>query len=465
MSTTSFTRRRALALGASTLAVLIPRAARADPPAATSDLLPPGACERFELPNGLDVALQCDRATTMAAVHVRYDVGAGDDPDGYRGLAHLAEHLSYGPTRHAPDGLLEAVDALGATAYNGVTEVDCTRFFATVHAAALERLLWIESERMAFALEGITPAQLEREKAAVCNEHAERVEGDPASGLRDAIDARVYPSGHRYRRDGDEPDDVRAVSPSDAQWFMQRWYVPANAHLAVVGNFDVASARRMVERYFASIPRQPRPAPLRVATSVRRAETLAYQTLADLERASLRWNTPPLWERDDAALDLVANVLERRLERALIDRGSLAFYIGAEQISRPAVSQFVVSASGRPEVHADALRGALRDAHALLYADGVSDDDFVSALRAQELKILERASNVTDRAAAAARCPDASDLGWHRRNLARYASLQTSDLRRVVREHLDPARCLTVEQSFHRWAPMGGRVATRTVRA
>lgn len=210
----------------------------------------------FTLDNGLTVVLQADRSTSLAAVHISYAVGAGDDPEGYRGLAHLAEHLTYGRTRHAAAGLLQSIDALGASSYNGTTSVNATRYYATVSSEALERALYYESERMAFGLDAITPAWLAHEQDIVCSEYADRDGDSPTGSLFDVVHAALYPLGHCYHAYGDRPDDVRAVTVSGAQWFVQRWYVPACATLAVVGNLDVERVREIVVRLFGDIPRR-----------------------------------------------------------------------------------------------------------------------------------------------------------------------------------------------------------------
>lgn len=455
-------RRELLALAASAGATALARAARADPPA-TLDLLPPGDATVFTLDNGLTVALQVDRSSSLAAMQLQYAVGAGDDPEGYRGLAHLAEHLTYGATRHVPETLGEAIDALGATSHNGVTSVDHTRYYATVSAESLERALYFEAERMAFGLDAITPAWLAHEQAIVCTEHADRRGDDPTGSLFDVVQASLYPAGHRYHAWGDVPADVRAVTADGARWFVQRWYVPSCATLAVVGNLDVARTRAFIERQFGPIPLRPRPDPTRRAPAARLARpgVVTFEAPVRGERVELRWLTPARGSQEDAALDVAATVLYDRLRAALVRDRRHAYAVGAWQHSLPETSVFSVTARAETGVDVGAARDAALGVLERTRAQALPEEEFVRARAGQEALALARAATVEARAEAAVSEPDAADLGRHRRNLARYASLAPADVTRALREHLAPERGLAVEVRTNRRAARNGEVVSR----
>lgn len=462
-------RRDLLALGATAALSALARAARADPPPAPPlppspvDLLPPGEATVFTLPNGLTVALQVDRASAQAALRVKYAVGAGDDPDGYRGLAHLAEHLTYGATRHVREGLLDAIDALGSSSYNGVTSVDDTSYYATVPAEALERALYYEAERMAFGLDAITPAWLAHEQAVVCTEHADRFGDSPTDALFDAVQATLYPPGHRYHAYGDRPDDVRAVTVDGARWFVQRWYVPAAATLAVVGNFDPDRTRAFIERHFGTIATQRRPRPARDAPAVplARPGVVTFEAPVRGEKVQFFWLTPALWTAEDAALDFASSVLVSRLREALVHRRRLAYAVGARQESRATTSTFTLATAATPGADLADLLAEATTALQRARSAPVQEGEFRGAVVEWTRRAVARGASAQSRAAAAVQSPLPDDLGRLRGNLARYAALTPADVDAALRRHLDPAQGLAVEVRSNPRASANGEVTDR----
>src|SRR5215813_874186 len=128
--------------------VLLAPAARADEP----------LLDTLRLANGLRVVIAQDHRTPFVSVNIRYDVGSRDERDDQHGIAHLVEHLAFRSTRHIPDGsFFRQLESTGAIRLNGMTSVDSTAFFELVPTNALQRALWLESERMGFLAEAITP--------------------------------------------------------------------------------------------------------------------------------------------------------------------------------------------------------------------------------------------------------------------------------------------------------------------
>lgn len=222
------------------------RATGASPAAAAPGSSSPSGVIRFQLANGLQAVLQPEPASRDVVVAVGYAVGSADDPPGYRGLAHLAEHLTFRRSRHLHDfeslGLLEGA---GAT-FNGLTFPEDTVFVEEAPARQLETLLWIESERMAFSVEGIDEEGLRREKRVVSSEAAERGQGLQA--VESEVNRALYPPGHPFRFTEDPKGDLDAIPVSAVQRFMQAAYRPDHASLVILGAFDPAAARAQIGR-------------------------------------------------------------------------------------------------------------------------------------------------------------------------------------------------------------------------
>lgn len=211
------------------------------------------------LRNGLTVILLEDHSRPLVSVQATYKSGSRDESAGKTGLAHFLEHLAFRATAHFPNaGATEAIYDAGGE-WHGYTWLDSTNYFATMPAGGLGLLLRIEADRMANVV--IDPAAIDAEKGAVITE-MHGYENDPPSVLFDAVAASAL-QAHPYRIPtiGYE-SDVRALTAGDARRFYDVHYAPANAVLAIVGDFARAAALAEVERLFGALP--ARAGPVRV---------------------------------------------------------------------------------------------------------------------------------------------------------------------------------------------------------
>lgn len=281
---------------------------------------------RYTLPNGLRVVLQEDHRQPRVAVVMAYGVGSRDDPEGYGQLAHLVEHLTFRGSRHLPGrrGRL-LLHRAGATGMNGSTGADHTWYTVEVPAEELPLALWVESERLAFTLESWTPQAFDAERRIVANELREK-ETPPGSHFGPLLLEALYPDDHPHHRSVRDRVRVGRLRLPHAQWFYQNWYRPSNAVLVLVGSFDPALARGLIERYFAPIqavpPSRPRAPdhPLVLARELR----VVVDAPVTAERLGVIW---PVVLRDRQAaplLQLVRTILERRLQSELVDQLDLA---------------------------------------------------------------------------------------------------------------------------------------------
>lgn len=223
----------------------------------------------YALPNGLEVVLQEDHHSPFVAVRMRYHTGAKDDPERLGGLAHLVEHMTFAEGAHiGKDALLSAWADLGATEYNGTTWLDETDYYVTLPSSQLASALWIESERMTQVVPALTDATLQREINVVDSERREHYANVPYGFLQLFVHNALFPPTHPYHHApiGDI-DEFGHAKVSDIRAFLERNYVPDNATLVLVGDFESAKARVLVEKYFASTPPgKERPAPRVVPT-------------------------------------------------------------------------------------------------------------------------------------------------------------------------------------------------------
>jgi zinc protease len=290
---------------------------------------------RVRLDNGLDVILDENHCTPRVAVFVEYHVGSRDQPAGYTGLAHTTEHLMFSWARGARRGAAERLDALGATEVIGETDADQTRYGEVVASTLLEAALAFESDRMGFLLDHIDDTALASARRVVLREGVDRDARWPVAGF-EAMRAEVlYPEGHPYRAVFERPDDVRALSLDHVRWFFQRWYVPSNATLVIVGDFEPRAALALVQRSFGGLARVARPQ--RAATTPLRAPRergVIAATRARFDAIVMDYLVPAEGRAGSAELDLLADALE----------GGGVSRLGG-QLSRDGVAQHLVVAN------------------------------------------------------------------------------------------------------------------------
>lgn len=425
------------------------------------ELLPRIAVERYTLPNGLDVLLAPGGSERQAVVSVTYLTGTGDCPPERAALAHLAEHLSYGRTRHSPDGLLAEVERAGATFFNGLTHPEETTYIAVVPSGSVERMLWIESERMAYALDGIDDAAVAHERHVVINEYRQRVTDGGLGDLALAMARELYPAEHLHRVPYALPDGIAAVTTADVRAFIARSYVPANARLSVVGRFDPAVVRSWVERYFGPVPRAPAPPRTRLLGpgQVSGERLLRFRVPSADAMVMVVWPTPALRAPGDTELDIVSELLTSHvngaLTAALVGRG-LATSVSSRQHSHADGSEFVIEVVLRPSRTADQVLEAIDRTLAQLRREAPPAARVAAASRRFVRATVADARSPLSRAFRFEEAREPGDPGAYRADLDRYRGVAATSLPEVVSRHLPLDRRLVVLVEPSSGAPVGG---------
>ncbi|MFL6755161.1 MAG: M16 family metallopeptidase, partial [Sphingomicrobium sp.] len=200
----------------------------------------------FKLKNGLTVIVHEDHKAPVAAVTVWYNVGSKDEPKGKTGFAHLFEHLMFNGTENLPGDYFTYLQQVGATDYNGTTNNDRTNYFETVPAGAVERAIFMESDRMGHLLGAVTQGVLDNQRGVVQNE---KRQGDSRPGglVQYQMFGKLFPEGHPYHHTViGSMEDLDAASLADVkQWFRDK-YGPNNAVLVVAGDTTEAQVRPLV---------------------------------------------------------------------------------------------------------------------------------------------------------------------------------------------------------------------------
>jgi zinc protease len=262
------------------------------------------------LKNGVKVILDEDHRSPTVAVDVNFNVGSRDDPKGRSGLAHFVEHVGFLGTRHTHNrDQFKLLADVGATDVNATTSVDRTHYFETVPSDALDLALWLESDRMGFFAENVDQALFDNERRVVKNEHRQSVD-DRDEGLVTKLEReRLFPEGHPYHRSTiGQLTELDDATFDDAKAFHAKYYVPSNATIVLVGDFDPARALASVQKYFGTLPKGDPAPPVPKATSTMQGEKrVTVEASVDWPSVHVAWAMPPAGDPNEPAIRVALN--------------------------------------------------------------------------------------------------------------------------------------------------------------
>jgi zinc protease len=339
--------------------------------------LPKLDIEKYTLPNGLEVILSEDRRLPIVGVDLWYHVGPAHEAPGRTGFAHLFEHMMFQGSKHVPgDSHFRLLEGAGGTGLNGTTDYDRTNYFETVPSSQLELALWLESDRMGYLLEVLDQAKLSNQQDVVRNERRQGRENAPYGIVYEAMVKALYPEGHPYHGDviGSHAD-IQAAKLEDVRQFFRQYYAPNNATLAIAGDIDKPTTKKLIEKYFATLRRGPAVPPVNVKTPpITSEKRLVVQDRVELPRVYMAWHSPAYFKDGDADGDIAAGVLgngrSSRLYKKLVYERQIAQSVNAYQSSGMLSSSFGIQATARPGHTLQELETAIDEELATLLKDG-----------------------------------------------------------------------------------------------
>lgn len=211
--------------------------------------------ETYKLDNGLTVILSEDKSDPITSLVILYHVGSSREEPGKTGFAHLFEHMMFQRSENVgEDEFFKYVEGAGGS-LNGGTSFDQTIYFEVVPKNALELALWLESDRMGYLRNTVTPGSFALQQNVVQNEKRQTVDNRPYGHTDHVILKNLYPEGHPYSWDViGEMEDLTNATIDDVKEFHRKYYIPNNATLVVAGDYDATEVKEMIEKYFGEIP-------------------------------------------------------------------------------------------------------------------------------------------------------------------------------------------------------------------
>ena len=304
--------------------------------------------EKLTLSNGLDVILHEDHTLPMVAVNVWYHVGSKNEEIGRTGFAHLFEHVMFEGSKHHNRDYFEPLQKIGA-AINGSTTADRTNYWETIPSNYLDLALWLEADRMGFLLDALDQNRFDIQREVVKNERRQSYENRPYGLSHLILQPAVFPAPHPYNWPviGSQKD-LDAAHLDDVKAFFRQYYAPSNASLALAGDFESGDAKRLVEHYFGNLT--PGPAVTRIGrmdSPLSGEVNLTMRDKVQLPRLYLVWPSGPMFDQDEAPLELLAAVLgdgkSSRLYQSLVYENQIARDVSVGNYPQEIAGEFHLS--------------------------------------------------------------------------------------------------------------------------
>ena len=399
---------------------------------------------KYVLENGLTVILHEDHSDPLVHVDVTYHVGSGREDVGKSGFAHFFEHMMFQGTEYVEDEQhIKIISESGGT-MNGTTNTDRTNYFETVPSNQLEKMLWLEADRMGFLLDAVTQEKFEVQRETVKNERGQRVDNQPYGLLGERVNEAMFPEGHPYSwMTIGYLVDLDRVDVNDLKKFFLRWYGPNNATLTIGGDIDAEQTLAWVTKYFGSIPRGPEVAmPEKPVVTL---ETDRYISLEDnvaLPLLYMAYPTVHLYHEDEAPLDVLMFILgqgETSLLYKNMVKNGLAVQASAGHGCQELFCSFTIFALPNPAMGkslAD-LEKIMRDSLVEFEGRGVTDDDVIRvkmSIVSGMIYGLESVAGKVSQLAAYQTYTGKPD--FTAADIARYDNVTKDDVMRVYRKYI-----------------------------
>src|SRR5687768_3346614 len=268
--------------------------------------------EKYVLPNGLTLIIHEDHSDPVVHVDVTYHVGSAREEIGKSGFAHFFEHMMFqGSDNVADEQHFKIVSDAGGT-LNGSTNRDRTNYYQTVPSNQVEKMIWMEADRMGFLLDAVTQKKFEIQRSTVKNERGQNYDNRPYGLVGEVSSKNLYPYGHPYSwLTIGYVEELNKVTVDDLKNFFLRWYGPNNATLTVGGDVVTKDIIKYAEKYFGSIPRGPEVTPVKLSpVSLEKDRYVSFtDNYARNPQLRIVYPTVPDYHEDMAALSCLAQVL------------------------------------------------------------------------------------------------------------------------------------------------------------
>lgn len=398
--------------------------------------------KKYVLPNGLTILVHEDHSDPVAYVDVTYHVGSAREQEGRSGFAHFFEHMMFQGSKNVADEQhFKIITEAGGT-LNGTTNTDRTNYFETVPSNQLEKMLWLESDRMGFLLDSVTQRKFEVQRATVKNERGQRYDNAPYGVVGEKVGEALYPEGHPYSWTTiGYIEDLNRVDVNDLKRFYMRWYGPNNAVLTVAGDVNTDDVVKLANKYFGTVTRGPEVKPQHIEP-VKLSENryISYEDNVKFPLLRMTFPTVPSNKPDEAALTVLGQILSGSKSSPLYEgfiKNKKAVSAAAYQFSRELAGQFEINIRANAGT---SLAEIEKELHTVLdnwEKTGATDEDIEKFKAQYQSNLYQDLSTVQGKGRQLAGYQTlAGDANYLRKEIENYMKVTKADVMRVYSTYI-----------------------------
>ena len=398
--------------------------------------------EQYTLANGLRVVVHTDKNAPIISVNVWYHVGSKDEPEGKSGFAHLFEHLMFNGSENYDDDFFKPLQEIGASRINGTTSRDRTNYYQTVPVGGLDRILWMESDRMGHLLGAISKEKLDEQRDVVKNEKRQG-ENKPGGKLYYHIYEGVYPKDHPYHHSTiGSMEDLDNASLTDVKAWFSKYYGPNNAVIVLSGDIDIEHSKVLTQKYFGDISAGP---PLSQKKSwVPIHKTNRYEVMEDrVPETYLTWSwaVPGRTSKEFAELEIAASIFgggrNSRLYKKLVHEQERLNSASASIIPGELSSIFMVTAELKKGENAKNITQVIEDMFSKFLEDGPSKKELTRVRSSIENSMIRTMESISSKGSILARgAIYADDPGFIHKKQFWQSSTTRKSIKNVINQWL-----------------------------
>lgn len=409
--------------------------------------------QKFVLSNGLTLIVHEDHSDPVVHVDVTYHVGSGREEIGKSGFAHFFEHMMFqGSDNVGDEQHFKIVTEAGGT-LNGSTNRDRTNYYETVPSNQLEKMLWLEADRMGFLLDAVTQRKFEIQRETVKNERGQNYDNRPYGLAGEVTSKALFPYGHPYSwLTIGYLEDLNRVDVNDLKNFFLRWYGPNNAALTIGGDVNTAEVVKLAEKYFGTIPKGPEVKNVKLPAPVLEGDR--FVTLVDnyarVPQLSITYPSVPSYHEDEPALACLAQVMGQGKNSVFyqeITKTQKALNASAFNRGSELAGEFSINLTPAPGASLADSKKLIDEAIKTFEARGVTDEDIEKFKGGFESQYINRLQSVSGKVSQLAQYQTyTGNPNMIGKELARYTSVKKEDVLRVYNKYIKgkPAVILSI---------------------
>ncbi|MRR22563.1 insulinase family protein [bacterium] len=396
------------------------------------------------MPNGLQVILHQDHSDPVISYAIMYHVGSSREVPGRTGFAHLFEHLLFSGSENVPNGVFDKVIENAGGSNNGFTSRDVTAYFESFPKNALEKILWLESDRMGFFINSVTPRNLAIQQNVVQNEKRQGEDNSPYGFTNYVISKNLYPASHPYNWEViGEMEDLANANVEDVREFYQNFYGPNNATLVLAGDFEPDSVKLLLDKYFGEVkPRGQVAARTAMPVILTESKRLYHEdNFANVPEINLVWPVPENYTKDSYALSFLSELLssgkKAPMYKVLVKEKQLtsrvSAYNGAEELS----GEFTISVTANEGKTLKEIEEAINEAFTRFETDGFTDREMERIKATMEKSFYQGLTSVMNKAIQMASYNTLlNDPGFFGKDIENIKAVTREDIMRVYEAYI-----------------------------